>query len=154
MIQEELIMKNVKGRILAGIIAIALAFLMLISSFAMSKNGIMFWNANNAPYQLEADSNLYNLSSTDIIKKGTELLGVPYQFGKKGVNYYNVYDSRNSLNSSNLFSSTTMYENRSQTYQERQQNGSIITRISENIAQLILSPRVLSCVLPLIQSVR
>ena len=84
-------MKNVKGKILIGLVAIALAFVAIFSTISMSKNGIDIFNfKNNAPQQLEANSTQYNLSSTDIIKKGTELLGVPYQFGKKGVNYYTV----------------------------------------------------------------
>lgn len=127
-------MKNLKGKILIGIVAIVVAFIAVISSFAFFKNGINFMNDNNnAPYELNANSTQYNLSSKDIIKKGTELLGVPYQFGKKGVYYYNVYDGNNSLNSSNLYNSSVMFENRSQTYQERQPNGSVLTKYTYGI---------------------
>ena len=118
-------MKKMKGKVLIIVVTVLLAFV----TFASSISFISFINDKNAKsYELNTNGTQYNLSSTDVIKKGTELLGIPYQFGKKGVYFYNVYDGRNSLNSSNLYRSSVMYENRNQTYNERQGDGSVLTK--------------------------
>ena len=88
---------------------------------------------NATPYELNANATQYNLNSTDVIKKAAELLGVPYEYGKKGVNYYDVYQEGNSLNASNLYSSSTMYENRNQTYQELQTGGTVVNKYTYGI---------------------